>query len=106
MIKHSFEANEISLLAFGTIHDILSIRLSRFQQDHGSLPEIMYMNTNCQMAMIVELIRIQKLPPEKAVIQPIWYRGFGKDIPLLFSPALDYVFIQMINTKLQIIENL
>ncbi len=98
--QHNYEANETNLLAHGTIHDVLAIQLRRFQLDHGSLPEVIHLNSNCQMSFVVELIRLQGLEPEAAVLSPIWIEGFGKTIPLLYSPVLGDVFIQLINARL------
>ncbi len=102
----NWEANEISMLSEGSIHAVLAIQIRRFQVDFGSLPEVIYVNSNCQMAFVVELIKLQGLPPEAAVIAPVWVEGFGKAIPLLYSPVLGEVFIQQINSKLNAVMNL
>lgn len=104
--QSNWEVNEISLLQDCNIHTVLSILIHKFQLSHGSLPEVIYLNSNCNMAFVMELIKVYSLPPQTAVLQPVWLSGFGKEIPLLYSSQLGEVYVQLINSKLKAIDTL
>lgn len=100
------ERQEIGLLANCNIHQVISCLIHQFQHAHGSLPEVVYLNSNIKMAFVVELITVYKLKPEAAVLEPVWLGGFGKEIPLLTSTQLGEAYVQLINSKINAVDTL
>lgn len=101
-----WERQELSLLSDCNIHQVLSCLIHRFQLDHGSLPEVVYLNSNLKMGFVVELITVYKLQPEAAVLEPVWLEGFGKAIPLLYSTQLGEDYAHLINSKINAVNTL
>lgn len=106
MTTANWEANEIALVHESSILSVLSILVRRFQIDHGSLPEVVYLNANCRMALTVELITVCKLAPGQAVLEPVWLLAPGKEVPMLYTSQLGEQFVQLINSKIGAISTL
>lgn len=96
----SHESSQITMLDSGSIHEILSIQIHRFQQEHRSLPEIVFLNSNLRMAFTLELMKLQGFSSAEAVAEPVWIQGFGRAIPLLYSSSLGDDYLRLLNRSL------
>lgn len=96
----TYEHSEIAMLDSGTIHDVLSVQLHRFQQRHAALPEIIFLNSNLRMAFTLELMKITKLSAQEATTEPVWIQGFGRTIPLLYSHTLGEDYMLLLNRSI------
>ena len=100
------EQNEIEMLRDASVHEVISVLIHTFIRNHKVQPELIFLNNNLRMQFTIELINRLGLTPEEAVIEPVWIKGFGRSIPLLYSSGIGDDYVRLLNKHSRVSDTL